>query len=79
MLLSSLIACDKPAPVQKIDAGGSGSSSPYNFTRGFPADEETIQKAQDASDLRRATEASNTSRLLLKQKRLCNSFNHMVQ
>ena len=33
------------------------AESPYSFTRGFPADEETIQKAQDASDLRRATEA----------------------
>ncbi|MEH6592573.1 MAG: DUF1254 domain-containing protein [Halioglobus sp.] len=31
--------------------------SPYTFTRGFPANPETIKKAQDATDLRRAIEA----------------------
>ncbi len=31
--------------------------SPYEFTRGFPANEETIKRAQDATDLRRAIEA----------------------
>ena len=31
--------------------------SPYSFTRGFPANDETIKKAQDATDLRRAIEA----------------------
>jgi len=31
--------------------------SPYSFTRGFPANEETIKQAQDATDLRRAIEA----------------------
>ena len=31
--------------------------SPYTFTRGFPANDETIKKAQDATDQRRAIEA----------------------
>ena len=31
--------------------------SPYSFTRGFPANDETIKMAQDATDLRRAIEA----------------------
>ena len=32
-------------------------SSPYSFKQGFPANAETIKKAQDATDLRRAIEA----------------------
>jgi len=31
--------------------------APYSFTRGFPANDETIKRAQDATDLRRAIEA----------------------
>lgn len=42
---------------------------PYSFTRGFPADEATIKKAQDATDLRRAIEATNSSSRLLRPKR----------
>ena len=38
-------------------SGNSGQESEYSFTRGFPANEETIQQAQDATDLRRAIEA----------------------
>ena len=33
------------------------TDAPYSFKLGFPADQETIQRAQDATDLRRAIEA----------------------
>jgi len=38
-------------------SGGFAQDSPYTFKHGFPANPETIKKAQDATDLRRAIEA----------------------
>ena len=33
------------------------ADSPYTFKQGFPANEATIKRAQDATDMRRAIEA----------------------
>jgi len=51
---SLLLACLLAAAV---GVSACAQTSPYAFTRGFPANDETIRRAQDATDLRRAIEA----------------------
>lgn len=53
--LLSILGCnDTTKDKKKLDVS---ADEKYEFIRGFPANEETIKKAQDATDLRRAIEA----------------------
>lgn len=52
-----VVGCAEATPKAAHESSSTASGSPYSFTRGFPANEETITKAQDATDLRRAIEA----------------------
>lgn len=51
------IACTEATPPTANESTSTIDDSLYRFTRGFPADDETIKQAQDATDLRRAIEA----------------------
>ena len=53
--LLSILSCNNTTKDNKKLDTSTGEK--YEFIRGFPVNEETIKKAQDASDLRRATEA----------------------